>query len=119
MEPNSPPPLPTGHPASASGRCFSPWLFFSFLIAPGLVSIFTMLSTSGRNDYGMASFTVLSIGSVIAGFVCGIHFARIQTRLSAGAKIAVGVVSVIGCAGVAFALGFGGCYLLASVGILK
>lgn len=118
METQPPDLPPARHPAATPDCRFKPWLFFSVLVVPGVLSILTMLAGSGRNDYGMSSLMVLATGSVIAGFVCGIHFARIQTRLEPGAKIALGIVSVIGCAGVAFALGFGGCYLIAAVGNL-
>ncbi len=112
--PESPPDVPPAmHPASAPDCCFRPWLFFGFLVAPGLFSLATLMLTDG-GDYGMEALAVLAIGSVIAGFVCGIHFARIQVRLSTGARWAIGVVSVIGCAGVSFALGIGGCLLTSS-----
>ena len=119
MEPESPPTppdLPTSpmHPAVEPTCRFRPWLFFPFLLAPGALSLATLLATNGR-DYGTQSLLVLMVGSVIAGFVCGIHFTKIQTRLSPGARWGIGIVSVLGCAGVAFALGIGGCFLTASV----
>ena len=94
---------------------FNPWLFFGVLAAPGILSLLT-LGISQGNDYGSLSLLVLLIGSVVAGFVCGIHFARSQGRLSSGARWAVGIVAVLGCAGGAFALGLGGCSLLFQFG---
>lgn len=110
MESESQNALPPQHPASAPDCRFNPWLFFGFLVAPGILSILTLFADD--SNYGENSLLVLGIGSVIAGLVCGIHFARSQNRLSNGVKIAVGFISVIGCAGGAFALGFGGCYLV-------
>lgn len=103
--------LPAAHPSTPAPCRFRPWLFFPCLVAPGIASIVTFLAANGDN-YGTPALLVLMIGSVIAGFVCGIHFARSQNRLSTGLKWAVGVVSVLGCAGGAFAIGMGGCSLV-------
>lgn len=102
---------------SALVRRFNPWLFFGFLLAPSFFSAITLMND--QSDYRAVSLVVLAIVSVISGLVCGVHFAMIQRQLPIGGRIAVGIVSVIGCAGAAMALGFGGCYLLAMAGILK
>ena len=117
MELPTPPDPEPGHPAHFSGRRFNPWFFFTVLLLPGIASILTL--TQNNRNYGEAALNVLLIGSVIAGLFCGIHFTLIQTRLSRGAKIALGVVSVIGCAGAAFALGIGSCMGLAALGVTK
>ena len=103
--------------SASAVRRFNPWLFFGFLLAPGLFSAITLMND--QSDYRAMSFVVLAIVSVISGLVCGVHFAMIQRQLSPGVRIVVGIVSVIGCAGAAVALGLGGCYLLAVAGILK
>lgn len=105
--------LPSLHPGSSNPCRFRPGWFFGILAAPGVLSLI-MLSVV-NDDYGQASLVVLLIGSVFAGLLCGIHFARSQRQLSHGVRWVVGIISVIGCAGGAFAIGMGGCALLINV----
>lgn len=116
MDPNSAP--ETGDealaaPASGKHQRFNPWLFFGILALPGIISII-VLAIDSRN-YGQSAFLTLIIGSVIAGLICGIHFTLAQRSMATGLKVVIGIVSVIGCAGASFALGMGGCYLIAAV----
>ena len=96
-------------PPAHKGPRFNPWLFFGVLVVPGIVSIFVL--TQDSSDYGETAFITLLITSIVAGLVCGIHFTLAQRTMTTGLKVVIGIVSVIGCAGASFALGFGGCYL--------
>lgn len=98
---------------AAKGCRFNPWLFFGILAVPGIISIL-VLSNNSRN-YGESALITLIIGSVIAGLICGIHFTITLRSMATGLKVAIGIVSVIGCAGASFALGMGGCFLIATV----
>lgn len=91
------------------GSRFNPWLFFGVLAIPGIISIIVAIKDS--SDYGEKAFLTLVICSVIAGLICGIHFTLVQRSMAIGLKVVIGIVSVIGCAGAAFAIGFGGCYV--------
>ncbi len=107
--PSSQPPLPEAHPAVPSSCRFNAWLFFGCLLAPAVVSLF---ATTFLGEEGMAIAVIIAlVGSVIAGLICGIHFARSMAQLTKGAKIGLGIVMVVGCAGGAFLLAFGGCAL--------
>ncbi|MCB1232442.1 MAG: hypothetical protein KDN19_19495 [Verrucomicrobiae bacterium] len=105
----SPPPLPDR--AETGKRCrFRPWLFFGSLAAPALVTLISPVLLGEDDGLGVAMVVAL-VGSIIAGLVCGIHFARSMSTLTPGAKIGVGIALVIGCAGGSFLLAFGGCAL--------
>ena len=82
---------------------------------PAILSFAALAAGWGKKDYGMGMLTLLVSSSTIAGLICGIHFARSQTQLSVGLRVVIGIVAVIGCAGVAAALGFGGCLLVATL----
>lgn len=117
---DEPPPLPGPigrHPAEAGPCRFRPVWFFVWLLAPALLSMGSIMTT-GMKNYGMLAFSTLVIGSVLAGIVCGVHFTVIQPRLSPGARLGLGVVSVIGCMGVAFVIGWGGCFALDAVKLI-
>ena len=98
---------------AARGSRFNPWLFFSILAAPGILAI--IVFTFDSRDYGEKSLLTLIIGSAIAGLICGIHFTLAQRTMAVGLKVLIGIVAVIGCAGGAFALGMGGCFLFVSI----
>lgn len=91
------------------GSRFNPWLFFGVLAIPGIISI--IVATQDTSNYGESAFLTLVICSVIADLICGIHFTLVQRSMATGLKVVIGIVAVVGCAGAAFALGFGGCYL--------
>lgn len=108
------PPLPDPvgtHPAEPGPCRFRPVWFFAWMLAPAVLSM-VIVMTTGMKDYGMLAFSTLAIGSVVGGVICGLHFTLTQPRLSPGARMGLGIVSVIGCMGVAFALGWGGCMSL-------
>ena len=113
---DDPPPdsasLPEAHPATPAGCRFNPWVFFGVLAAPAILSIIT-LYLDGSN-YGESALLVLLIGSIIAGLVCGIHFTLAQKQ-PVGVKVFLGIISVVGCAGAAFAIGFGTCFLIQGI----
>lgn len=107
--------LPPDHPASAPDCRFNPWLFFGFLVLPAVASLLTLLATGGDN-YGEDALMVLAVTTLVTGLVCGIHFTSVQRGLSPGLKLVIGTVSIIGCAGVAVAIAFGGCMGVAQLG---
>lgn len=98
---------------TAKGCRFNPWLFFGILALPGIISILVL--ANDNSNYGETALMTLMIGSVIAGLICGIHFTLTLRSMATGLKVAIGIVSVLGCAGASFALGMGGCYLIAVV----
>ena len=112
-EPASPPGLPPDSPQRASCCRFNPWLFFGVLSFPALATVATLLFADGEKNYGERSLLVMIVTSVVAGIVCGIHFARAQRQLSAGIRWVVGAIAVVGCAGVSAILAFGGCLAVA------
>lgn len=109
-----PPPLPKEHPASTNRCCrFNPWLFFSVLAAPAVVNL---LAGSLFGDDGLGFAVIMGlVGSLIAGIICGVHFARSMGQLTKGVKIGVGIAMTVGCIGGAFLLAFGGCALGANL----
>ena len=114
MDPESAPKSSTEVSTPAAKGCrFNPWLFFGILALPGVISILVL--SNDNSNYGESALITLIIGSAIAGLICGIHFTLAQRTMAIGLKILIGIVSVIGCAGASFALGMGGCYLIAAV----
>lgn len=98
-------------PIPASRGCrFNPWLFFGLLPIPSLFGFAATLLD--LDDYGVSALITLGIFSIFAGLVCGVHFTVAQRSMAIGLKIVIGIISVVGCAGGAFALGIGGCYVI-------
>lgn len=113
-DPAEAPALPDDHPGATLGRRFSPWVFFGFLFGPGLLTLVSIFVLPA--DAGMATAMIMALaGSLVGGIVCGIHFARCQSRLTTGGKIGVGIAMALGCGAVAFAISFGGCLLGAGI----
>ncbi len=109
--------LPPAHPASPPACRFNPWLFFGFLLLPAVASPLAFWATSGHN-YGESAIVVLIGTALLAGLVCGVHFTNVQRGLSPVVRVVVGLVSVVGCAGVSVAIAFGGCMAIAQAGRL-
>jgi hypothetical protein len=83
-----------------------------------VLSLLTLYATGAKN-YGESALLVLIIASVICGTICGVHFIRLQRNMRTGVRWIVGIASVVGCIGAAFAIGMGGCFLsLGAVGRL-
>ena len=120
---NSPPATPPPPPARdevgpTGGRRFRPLFFLTWLFLPALLTLGQFFVVPKSDSFGVA-VVIAIFGSLIGGIICGIHFARSMVHLSPGAKVGVGIAMVIGCAGVAFAISFGGCFLGAGISEAK
>ena len=108
--PDPPRVAPTPVPAGVAAKWrFRPSLFFGGLVAPGVLSVATLLLFERDETYALGAFYVLLIGSLLAGILCGGHFVLSQPISSSRARWGWGFLSVILCSAVAVVLGVGGC----------